>query len=452
MILIVDDDPAALKAARKALEGDGYQVEAFSEPYRAMSFVAQEVPDLILCEIRMFEMSGFDFLHTYRTRFPGRETPFIFVSALARPEQIVRGLDKGVDDYLTKPVEPGVLCAKVRSHLRRAGRFGIRVVRGQLYQLPVPALVRECEKSGLTGTLEVTSDDLHAAIRFSGGRLDEDSIPDHVLEKLFDLARGRFAIVSVPAPPPAIMLATMASDELALSPEEEDLFRAPADEVPVEIVEEPFPVLSDAGTEAATTDGPAFPESPANVTPAPQVEPSVEEPAPTEPAGPAAGEGPLPEALHAPEASVPEALPGGVLSGVQAGGKLFQVQTEVVEGAPRRIVTVATYRGKTLLRRDTACAECTSRHDLQRLVTAQHLDVEGDVRQRVESFLTGGRKAGSGTHPPSFDDLYQQGAEMLAVGGLQEALALWEEAARLDPADKLLTRRIELLRTRLAGG
>jgi two-component system alkaline phosphatase synthesis response regulator PhoP len=452
VILIVDDDPAALKASRKALEGDGYQVEAFSEPYRAMSFVAQEVPDLILCEIRMFEMSGFDFLHTYRTRYPGRETPFIFVSALARPEQIVRGLDKGVDDYLTKPVDAGVLCAKVRSHLRRAGRFGIRVVRGQLYQLPVPALVRECEKSGLTGTLEVTSDDLHAAIRFSGGRLDEESIPDHVLEKLFDLARGRFAIVSVPAPPPAIMLATMAGEELALSPEEEDLFRAPTDEVPVEIVEEPFPGLAEAGEVATAAESSAFPESPPVPFPGEPVASASEVPAPGEPAVPGEEEAPAPPALHAPETSAPEALPGGVLSGVQAGGKLFQVQTEVVEGAPRRIVTVATYHGKTLLRRDTACAECTSRHDLQRLVTAQHLDVEGEVRQRVEGFLSGSRKTGAGAPPPSFDDLYHQGAEMLAVGGLQEALALWEEAAHLDPADKLLARRIELLRARLAGG
>jgi DNA-binding response OmpR family regulator len=452
VILIVDDDPAALKAARKALEGDGYQVEAFSEPYRAMSFVAQEVPDLILCEIRMFEMSGFEFLHTYRTRFPGRETPFIFVSALARPEQIVRGLDKGVDDYLIKPVDPGVLCAKVRSHLRRAGRFGIRVVRGQLYQLPVPALVRECEKSLLTGTLEVTSDEVHAAIRFSGGRLDEESIPDHVLEKLFDLPRGRFAIVSVPAPPPAIMLATMANEDLTLSPEEEELFKAPSDEVPIQIVEEPFPVLSDTTEAAVATSDATFPESPPAVSSEVAAAATAEVPPSTGQSVPVVGEVPPMPALRAPETSAPEALPGGVLSGVQAGGKLFQVQTEVVEGTPRRIVTVATYRGKTLLRRDTACAECTSRHDLQRVVTAQHLDVEGDVRQRVEGFLTGGRKTGPGVHPPSFDDLYQQGAEMLAVGGLREALALWEEAAHMDPSDKLLTRRIELLRSRLAGG
>ncbi|HNX51106.1 MAG TPA: response regulator [Thermoanaerobaculaceae bacterium] len=448
MILIVDDDSTALKTARRALEGDGYQVEAFSEPYRAIAFVAQDVPDLILCEIRMFEMSGFDFLHTYRTRFPGRETPFIFVSALGRPEQIVRGLDKGVDDYLLKPIDAGVLCAKVRSHLRRASRFGIRVVRGQLYQLSFPSLVRECEKSGLTGTLEITSDDLHAAIRFSGGRLDEDSIPDHVLEKLFDLAGGRFAIVSVPAAPPAIMLATMATEELTLTPEEEDLFRAQAEETPAGFVEEPFPVLAEATR--PSSDGAAdaaFPEAPPE---APPSLPSLESRA----AGPAVNEGEAPPvvALRAPETVAPEALPGGVLSGVQVGGKLFQVQTEVIEGAPRRIITVATYHGKTLLRRDTACADCTSRHDLQRLVTAQHLDLEGEVRQRVEGFLSATRKPGSSPTPPSFEDLYQQGAEMLASGDIPGALALWEEAAQLDPTDKLLARRIELLRSRVAGG
>ena len=159
MILVVDDDLQMLGFLREVLEKDGYEVEAFNEPYQALRFCGQEVPNLIISEVRMAEMSGFDFLHTYRTRHAARKTPFVFLSALSRPEQISRGLDKGADDYLTKPIDPGLLCAKVRSHLRQANAFGLRVTRGNLHQLPFTALIRQCERSGLTGILEVFGED-----------------------------------------------------------------------------------------------------------------------------------------------------------------------------------------------------------------------------------------------------------------------------------------------------
>lgn len=426
MILLVDDDLPSLGVAREVLESEGYAVAAFSEPYHALRFCGREVPDLILCEVRMSEMSGFDFLHTYRARHAARKTPFVLVSALARPEQIARGLDKGADDYLVKPLDAALLRSKVRSHLRRANAFGLRVTRGNLHQLPFTALVRQCERSGLTGVLEVFGDGIDVSLPFAAGRLDEASVSDEVLEQLLTLQQGRFAIISAPAAAPTISLPEEAPESAALTPEEEELFRAsPEPEGHPGPVEAPFALPpAAAGGEGVT----AFPEPP---PPAPL--PMVSATAP--PSG---------------DTDPGVAAPGGLLSGLEVGGKLFQVQSEVIEGVPRRIVTVATYRGKTLVKREGECQRFQSREELQRTMAGQHAKVEAEVRCRVERFLATGRTVAGRPHAPTFDELFQRGRERAAAGDLEEALRLWQEAARLEPRNTLLLRNIELVRAKLA--
>jgi len=422
VILAVDDDRAALDYVRDALEKDGYTVETFNEPYHALRFCGREVPDLILCEVRMPEMSGFDFLHTYRTRHAARKTPFIFVSSLSRPEQIARGLDKGADDYLVKPIEASLLRAKVRNHLRRANAFGLRVTRGNLHQLPFTALIRQCERSGLTGALEVFGEGIDVSLPFVAGRLDEASVSDQVLEQLLELQQGRFAIISAPTAAATVALPEEAPEAVELSPEEEELFRAlPEEAAPAEPTEEPFQLSATAAPEVA-----ALPEPPPPL--------------------------PLVSAVAPPSGDTDPGVAalGGMLSGLQVGGKLFQVQTEVIEGIPRRIVTVATYRGKALVKREVECPRWQNREELHRQMAELHEKVEAEVRCRVERFLATGRAAGGAPQAPTPDELYQQGKERAAVGDLAQALALWEKAARLEPNNTILQRNIELLRGKLS--
>ncbi|OPY91410.1 MAG: Cell-division control histidine kinase PdhS [Syntrophaceae bacterium PtaU1.Bin231] len=372
--------------------------------------------------IRVGGRSGFDFLNTYRARHAVRKTPFLFVSALARPEQIARGLDKGADDYLIKPLDAGLLRSKVRSHLRRANAFGLRVTRGSLHQLPFTALVRQCERSGLTGVLEVLDEGIDVSLSFTAGRLDEASVSDQVLEQLLELQQGRFAIISVPAAAPTIALPEEAPEALQLSPEEEELFRAlPEEEPSAEPAEAPF-VLPAATAEMGTAGVAELPPPPPMVSavapPSGDTDPGV-------------------------------AAPGGMLSGLQVGGKLFQVQSEVVEGTPRRIVTVATYRGKALVKRESECPRWQNREELRRTMAEQHAKVEAEVRYRVERFIQTGRVAAERRPSLTPDELFQQGKERAAAGDIAEALRLWQEAARLEPGNALLQRNIELLRAKL---
>lgn len=413
MILLVDEDVTTLHNLKSALEAGGFTAMARDEPYQALRLAGEEVPDLIICEVRMSEMSGFDFLHTYRSRFPARKTPFLFLSSLARPEQIARGLDKGADDYLIKPIDAVLLCAKVRSHLRLASSYGLKVTRGTLNQLPFTALIRQCERSGLTGVIEIFDEDLHASLPFAAGRLDDSAVSDELLERLVESATARFAIVAVPAPAPAVEVPEEGDEIWELAPEDEALFQA---------LPEGAGAVAD---EAAPFALSALPEAQAEI-------------------------GAPPDEIGAVETSALDAPPSGLLSGVQVGGKLFQVQTEVPEGIPRRVVTVATYHGKALIKRETVCARCAARDDLRRVMAAQHQGVEAEVRGRVERFIATSHGAAASVRPPSFDELFQQGKDRVAAGDPRDALRLWEAALAIEPGNVLLARNIELLRTRLA--
>ena len=380
VILVVDDDLQMLGFLREVLEKDGYEVEAFNEPYQALRFCGQEVPNLIISEVRMAEMSGFDFLHTYRTRHAARKTPFVFLSALSRPEQISRGLDKGADDYLTKPIDPGLLCAKVRSHLRQANAFGLRVTRGNLHQLPFTALIRQCERSGLTGILEVFGEDIDVSLPFVAGLTAASR------RVLGTRPAGRFASMPVaPSPPGGGSFELSRIGYRRCGPEDlvvqQTPFQLPASELPVEgiaTLPDPPPPLS-------------LPLVSAVAPPAEGTDPGV-------------------------------AAPGGMLSGLEVGGKLFQVQTEIIEGIPRRIVTVATYRGKALVKRDRECPRWQNREELQRQMAEQHEKVESEVRCRVEVIFAINTAARTAL-PPTLDELFSRAGS--GCGDL--ASHLWEE-------------------------
>jgi DNA-binding response OmpR family regulator len=110
-ILVVDDSPSVRKLLRDYLQEDDGQ-EALH--------VAQEIkPDLILLDIMMPEMDGFDFMRTYRKE---HETPIILLTARLEETDKVVGLELGADDYVTKPFNMRELVARIRAVMRRAER------------------------------------------------------------------------------------------------------------------------------------------------------------------------------------------------------------------------------------------------------------------------------------------------------------------------------------------
>jgi DNA-binding response OmpR family regulator len=118
-ILVVDDKINIRNLAREYLSEEGFRVDTASNGREALYTARQEKPDLILLDIMMPEMSGFDFLKVYRKE---RETPVILLTAKLEETDKVLGLELGADDYVTKPFGMKELVARINAVLRRAGR------------------------------------------------------------------------------------------------------------------------------------------------------------------------------------------------------------------------------------------------------------------------------------------------------------------------------------------
>ena len=115
-VLVVDDEPRILRFVRAELESAGFRVVTASEGNSALEAVETEVPDLVVLDVIMPGMDGFEVLRRLRGR---RAVPVILLTARGNDADKVRGLDLGADDYLTKPFSPDELSARIRAVLRR---------------------------------------------------------------------------------------------------------------------------------------------------------------------------------------------------------------------------------------------------------------------------------------------------------------------------------------------
>ena len=116
-VWIVDDDETVLMLAEDILMADGYRVETFCNPSQALETMTREQPDIIVLDVMLPKLSGFDVLARLRVR---KKTPVLMLTARGRTTDRVRGLDGGADDYLAKPYELPELLARMRALVRRA--------------------------------------------------------------------------------------------------------------------------------------------------------------------------------------------------------------------------------------------------------------------------------------------------------------------------------------------
>jgi DNA-binding response OmpR family regulator len=116
-ILVVDDSANVRTLVREYLNAEGFRVVTANDGRQALFAARAEKPDLILLDIMMPEMTGYEFIRTYRTE---RATPIILLTAKLDESDKVLGLELGADDYVTKPFGMRELTARVRAVLRRA--------------------------------------------------------------------------------------------------------------------------------------------------------------------------------------------------------------------------------------------------------------------------------------------------------------------------------------------
>lgn len=154
-ILIVDDDRTMRTVLTRYLENRGYQVEQVSSGADALVAFTKNPPDLVVSDVMMPEMDGLEFCRRLRATPSGQLMPFIFLSGKGELEDRIYGHEIGADDYLTKPVDPRELVAKIEAQLERTRRIHSEIIR--LMQLsmgsrPTPSF----NPSSLVETAEIS--------------------------------------------------------------------------------------------------------------------------------------------------------------------------------------------------------------------------------------------------------------------------------------------------------
>ena len=117
-VLVVDDESANVQILTRNLSQNGYRVTGASSGPEALEAVKASLPDLVVLDVFMPKVSGFDVLSALRANEATATMPVIIASALADTEHIVRGLNAGANDYVTKPFVMPVLFARVAALLR----------------------------------------------------------------------------------------------------------------------------------------------------------------------------------------------------------------------------------------------------------------------------------------------------------------------------------------------
>ena len=135
-ILIVDDDPRLRDLVRLALERAGHSVITAADGTHALTQAMRDAPDLIVLDVGLPEMDGFETCRRIRAR---SDVPILFLTA--RDDEIDRivGLELGADDYVTKPFSPRELVARVAAILKRTAGRGWRMAGSRSRCRPAPA-------------------------------------------------------------------------------------------------------------------------------------------------------------------------------------------------------------------------------------------------------------------------------------------------------------------------
>lgn len=176
-LLIVEDDPGLAKVLHKAVLEAGYAPQVIGDGREALERVRNEAFDLILLDVLLPGMDGFEFCRQARTA--GIQAPILIITALDTTRRKVEGLDAGADDYIVKPFQVAELLARVRALLRRgtvASPTTLRV--GDLSLDPATRLARRGERSISLSATEYAL--LEYLMRNAGQVLTRSLILEHV--------------------------------------------------------------------------------------------------------------------------------------------------------------------------------------------------------------------------------------------------------------------------------
>src|SRR5262245_61796218 len=164
-LLLVDGDPKSLRVLDVSLKKAGFHLTTATNGLEALAAIEQAAPDLIISDTHMAEMDGFELCRRIKQRAEWAKIPFIFLSSHKSIEEKIRGLELGVEDYLTKPIYIKEITTRVKMLLQRQQRERLESRRadprtkfaGQLADIGIIDLVQTIEVNRKSGIIHIAN-------------------------------------------------------------------------------------------------------------------------------------------------------------------------------------------------------------------------------------------------------------------------------------------------------
>jgi DNA-binding response OmpR family regulator len=168
-VLLAEDDADTREITTFVLRREGCTIRCAADGPQALEMVRDEPPDVLLLDLRLPKLHGFEVLRTIRH---DSDLPIIVVSARGEDDDVVRGLQLGADDYVTKPYSAPQLIARMRALVRRAGQTAPRATtRVEAAGMVLDLEAHELQRGGLTIQMTPTQARLLHALMASAGRV-----------------------------------------------------------------------------------------------------------------------------------------------------------------------------------------------------------------------------------------------------------------------------------------
>jgi CheY-like chemotaxis protein len=205
-LLLVDGDPKSLRVLDVSLKKAGFDVAAATSGREALAVLEASQPDLIISDTDLDEMDGFELCSRIKARSEWAKIPFLFVSGRKSIEDKIRGLELGVDDYLTKPIYIKEIGIRVRTALQRAERERMESRRegrtrfaGDLSDVGVVDLVQTIELNRKSGIIHIVNrDGRRGSVFFRDGKVIDAEVGRlsgaNAMYRLFSWSEGQFAV------------------------------------------------------------------------------------------------------------------------------------------------------------------------------------------------------------------------------------------------------------------
>jgi DNA-binding response OmpR family regulator len=175
-LLLIDDDESFLRLASHVLGNHGYEVTTIINPENAIHEARRLLPAVVLVDVQMPRLTGFEVFEQFRVDPILRHVPFIFLSAKDSVDDRLAGLRVGADDYLTKPIVLPDLLARVTAAIERRRAIleeaqNGPALSGDIEVLGLTEVLQALERSRSTGTLQIESSGLEGKVTLSDGKV-----------------------------------------------------------------------------------------------------------------------------------------------------------------------------------------------------------------------------------------------------------------------------------------